>query len=189
MINRFRYLSLILLFAVSIAPAAASQSSASDVFADPEGQFTITLPAGWLGIVNTDGLGRKDVSIVFKVRENGLLKVRRADLDSDGADPMAYAQKDERERIRFTPGYDKISLEKFLLGGTKSGALLSYDYKNNSGQPFTGRVYYLRADDKTVYVLQFTGRKHILGTLRSHTDAIARSFKAKEEQSDKAEKN
>jgi hypothetical protein len=34
-------------------------------------------------------------------------------------------------------------------------------------------------DEKTIYVLQFTGRRNILGTLRSHTDQIARSLKLK----------
>jgi hypothetical protein len=48
-----------------------------------------------------------------------------------------------------------------------------------SNQPFTGRVYYVRTDDQTVYILHFTGRKSILGSLRNQTDSIARSFKSK----------
>lgn len=186
MIRRFSLHSLLVLVATLFAPAAFTQS-ATEVFEDPEGKYTLNLPAGWLGIVNTDGLGRKDVNIVYKVRENGALKVRRAELES-AAEPMDYAAKDEQERIRFSPGYDKLSLEKFLLGGSKSGALLSYDYKNTAGQLFTGRVYYLRTDEKTIYVLQFTGRRNILGTLRSHTDAIARSFKVKRDEARQAEK-
>ena len=166
-----------MLFVALFAPAAFAQSAA-EVFEDPDGKYIINLPAGWLGVVNTDGLGRKDVNIVYKVRENGALKVRLAE-GIASAEPMDYAAKDEQERIRFSPGYDKLSLEKFLLGGNKSGALLSYDYKNVAGQLFTGRVYYLRMDEKTIYVLQFTGRRNTLGTLRSHTDQIARSFKLK----------
>jgi hypothetical protein len=185
-IRPVRFYSLLVLFVILVVPCAFAQS-ATEVFEDPDGKYTINLPAGWLGIVNTDGLGRKDVNIVYKVRENGALKVRRVDLDSV-AEPMDYAAKDEQERIRFSPGYDKLSMEKFLLGGNKSGALLSYDFKNTAGQPFTGRVYYLRVDDKTIYVLQFTGRRNILGTLRSHTDAIARSFKIKQGEAKQAEK-
>ncbi|MGH9836455.1 MAG: hypothetical protein ACREBD_20470 [Blastocatellia bacterium] len=174
----FRFYSLLVLFTFLFAPAPLAQS-ATEAFEDPDGKYVLNLPAGWLGIVNTDGLGRNDVNIVYRVRENGALKVRRADLDA-AVEPMEYAAKDEQDRIRFSsPGYDRLSLEKFLLGGNKSGALLSYDYKNAAGQLFTGRVYYLRADEKTIYVLQFTGRRNILGTLRSHTDAIARSFKVK----------
>ncbi len=167
----FSLLVLTALFAV--------EGLAQEVFEDPDGKYSMSLPSGWLGIVNKDGLGRNEVNIVYKNRENGALKVRRID-DADGKmDVMAYADKDESERIRFNPKYDKISLEKFVIGAGKSGALLAYDYFSTSGQPFTGRIYYLRTDEKTLYVLQFTGRKNILGTLRSHTDAIARSFKTK----------
>ncbi len=152
---------------------------AQEVFEDPEGNYTVSLPAGWLGIVSRDGLGRTDVNIVFKNRENGALKIRRIDDVDPKMDVMQYATKDESDRVRFVTAYDKLGMEKFLLGGSKVGALLSYDYKNPAGQPFTGRFYYLQTDEKTIYILQFTGRRNILGTLRSHTDAIARSFKTK----------
>jgi hypothetical protein len=176
-IRSSRFCSLLFLFGILFAPAAFAQS-ATEVFDDPDGKYSVKLPAGWLGVVNTDGLGRNDVNIVYKVRENGALKVRTAEVAAN-TDPMEYAGKDEQDRVRFAPSYDKLSLEKFVIGGNRSGALLSYDYKNAQGQPFTGRVYYLRMDEKTMYVLQFTGRRNILGSLRSHTDQIARSFKLK----------
>jgi len=171
----YRFCSLLFLSVFLVGAGAFAQS---EVFDDPDGKYTLNLPNGWLGVVNTDGLGRNEVNIVYKVRENGALKIRVAEVAPD-AELMDYAAQDERERVRFAPSYDKISLEKFLLGGTRTGALLSYDYKNASGQPFTGRVYYVRANEKTIYVLQFTGRRNILGTLRSHTDLIARSLKFK----------
>jgi hypothetical protein len=170
-----RFCSLLFLSASLFSAFAFTQS---EVFEDPEGKYTLNLPAGWLGVVNTDGLGRNDVNIVYKVRENGALKIRVAEVAPD-TEPMAYAAKDEQDRVRFAPSYDKISIEKFLLGGARTGALLSYNYKNAAGQPFTGRVYYVRANEKTIYVLQFTGRHNILGTLRNQTDLIARSLKLK----------
>jgi len=173
----YRFCSLLFLSASLFAAFALAQSQ-TEAFEDPDGKYVLNLPAGWLGVVSTDGLGRNEVNIVYKVRENGALKIRVAEV-APGAEPIDYAAQDERERVRFAPSYDKISLEKFLLGGTRTGALLSYDYKNAAGQPFTGRVYYVRADEKTIYVLQFTGRRNILGTLRSHTDLIARSLKLK----------
>ena len=175
MTGLYRFCSLLFLSASLFAASAFAQT---EVFEDPDGKYVLNLPAGWLGVVNTDGLGRNEVNIVYKVRENGALKIRVAEV-APGAEPMDYAAQDERERVRFAPSYDKLSLEKFLLGGARTGALLSYDYKNAAGQLFTGRVYYLRADEKTIYVLQFTGRRNILGTLRSHTDLIARSLKLK----------
>jgi hypothetical protein len=41
------------------------------------------------------------------------------------------------------------------------------------------RVYYLRADPRTVYVLHFSGRRDTLLQLRAQTDSIARSFRIK----------
>jgi hypothetical protein len=171
----YRFCSLLFLSAFLFTGVALAQT---EVFEDPDGKYIVNLPNGWLGVVNTDGLGRNDVNIVFKVRENGALKIRVAEI-APGSAPMDYAAKDEQDRVRFAPSYDKISMEKFLLGGSRVGALLSYDYKNAAGQPFTGRVYYVPTDEKTIYVLQFTGRRNILGTLRSHTDQIARSLKTK----------
>ena len=162
-----------------LTAAFAVEASAQEVFEDPDGKYTVSLPSGWLGIVNKDGLGRNEVNIVYKVRENGALKVSRIEEADGKMDAMGFANKDESERVRFNPKYDKISLEKFVIGAGKAGALLSYDYFSTSGQPFTGRVYYLKTDENTIYRLQFTGRKNILSTLRSHTDAIARSFKTK----------
>lgn len=154
-------------------------ASAQEVFEDPEGKYVVTLPSGWLGIVNQDALGRTDVNIVFRVRENGALKVRRIEGTDPTVEVIEYANKDENERVRFAPGYTKLKMEKFLITAGKYGALLSYDYKTTSDQPFTGRVYYVRGDDRTVYILQFTGRRTTLGSLRNQTDAIARSFKTK----------
>lgn len=171
---RFCSVLLSLLF---LTASAAAQNT--EVFDDPDGKYTMTLPTGWLAIVNQDVTGAKDINIVFKVRENGSLKLRRI----DDADPMAevitYAQKDEEQTLRFLPGYDKISIEKFLITPGRNGAVVTYDYKNNS-QPFTGRDYFVRVDEKTIYVLRFRGRKTTLPSLRNQTDAIARSFKLKQ---------
>lgn len=67
-----RFCSLLLLFVFLGAYVFAQ----TEVFDDPDGKYTLNLPNGWLGVVNTDGLGHNDVNIVFKVRENGALKTR-----------------------------------------------------------------------------------------------------------------
>ena len=40
-----------------------------------------------------------------------------------------------------------------------------------------GRVYYLQADNRTVYTLHFTGARDKLLRIRNQTDAISRSFR------------
>lgn len=169
-------LTLAVLILVVMMPG---KGQAQEIFQDPEGKYSVSLPAGWLGIVNQDGLGRTDVNIVYRVRENGSLKIRRIDGANAETEVLEFANRDEADRVRFAPSYTKVKMEKFLVGPNNYGALLSYDYKTTSDQPFTGRVYYVRTDPQTVYILQFTGRKSTLGVLRNQTDVIARSFKTK----------
>jgi hypothetical protein len=171
-LNRLFLLSILLII-------FSATAKAQEVFEDPDGQYSVTLPTGWLAIVNQDSLGRKDVNIVFKIRENGALKVRRVDDVDSNLEVMEYAKQDENSVVQYLPGYDRLGLERFALPGGKTGTLLSYDYKNPVGQPFTGRNYYLRAGEKSIYILRFTGRKNTLSPLRNQTDAIARSFKVK----------
>jgi hypothetical protein len=43
----------------------------------------------------------------------------------------------------------------------------------------SGRFYFLKADDTTVYILRFTGLRDGLRTIRNQVDSIARTFKVK----------
>jgi hypothetical protein len=42
-----------------------------------------------------------------------------------------------------------------------------------------GRIYYLQADNRTIYTLRFSGLRDKLGRIRNQTDMMARSFKLK----------
>ena len=42
-----------------------------------------------------------------------------------------------------------------------------------------GRTYYLRADNRTIYSLRFTGLRDKISRIRNQTDLIARTFKLK----------
>lgn len=144
-----------------------------ELFEDPEGKYSLTLAAGWSAVISRDGLGRPDVKIVYRINENGTLKIRRFTIESN-TDPLDYARQDEERTLRFMPGYAKGSIESFK--GGVDGALVSFDY-TVSGRPMLGRNYYLRVDPTTIYVLRFTGVRNILGPARNQTDAMARSFK------------
>lgn len=172
--KRFLRVPLCLLFGVIFfsAPDARAQST-PEVFEDPEGAYSLTLARGWSAVVSRDGLGRSDVKIVYNVNEHGTLKIRRAMVE-EGVEPLEFAKGDEEKTLRFQPGYVKGSIENFRGGA--DGALVTYDY-TVGGQPMLGRVYYLRANPTTIFVLRFTGRRHILGPIRNQTDQMARSFR------------
>jgi hypothetical protein len=155
---------------------ATAQSNTVD---DPEGKYSVTLPnADWLAISSRDGLGRPQVEIVYKVREDGLLKVRRLEVEK-GAKLADVFKRDEGQTLTFLPGYTKGALEDFSAGGGKiPAAVTAYDF-TQGGRPKKGRNYYLLVNETTVYVLRFTGNRGTMEALRSQTDAIARSFKVK----------
>jgi hypothetical protein len=164
---------LVALSAIFIATAEARAQVASEVFADPEGKYSLTLARGWSAVVSRDPLGRSDVKVVYNINEHGTLKIRRVTVE-EGTEPLVYAKSDEEKTLRFHPGYDKGGIEPFR--GGVDGALVSFDFMTG-GKPMLGRVYYLRVNPTTIYVLRYTGLRNILGPIRNQTDQMARSFK------------
>jgi hypothetical protein len=55
---------------------------------------------------------------------------------------------------------------------------MSYEFVK-AGKPMLGRIYYLQADNRTIYTLRFSGLRDKLGRIRNQTDMMARSFKLK----------
>ncbi len=165
-----------LVLGVSSLRKAEAQGNTID---DPEGKYSLTLPnADWLAIQSQDGLGRKQIEVVYKVREDSLLKVRRIEVEKD-AKLIDVFKKDEGQTLTFLPGYTKGALEDFSAGGGKiPAAVTAYDF-TQGGRPKKGRNYYLQVNETTVYLLRFTGNRGTMEALRSQTDAIARSFKVK----------
>ncbi len=176
---RFCLLAFALLglgFGGSAFKPVEAQSNAID---DPDGKYSLTLPnADWLAVLSQDGLGRKQVEVVYKVREDGLLKVRRLDVEK-GSRLADVFKRDEGQTLTFLPGYTKGPLEDFSAGSGKIPAVVTaYDF-TQGGRPKKGRNYYLLVDETTVYLLRFTGNRGTMEALRSQTDVIARSFKVK----------
>lgn len=54
--------------------------------------------------------------------------------------------------------------------------MVQFDF-TRGGKPMLGRYYYLADRDGTVWVLQFTGDRTLLGQSRNVTDQMARSFR------------
>lgn len=173
---KFRFCLLILLTLSFFVLFAQAQSNTVD---DPDGKYSLTLPnADWLAIASRDGAGRPQVEIVYKVREDGLLKIRLLEIEK-GTKLVDVIKKDEGQTLTFLPNYTKGALEEFSAGGGKIPALLTaYDF-TQGGRPKKGRNYYLMVNETTVYVLRFTGNRGTMEALRSQTDQIARSFKVK----------
>lgn len=177
---RFRFCLLTILtvgciWGVSVFGSAQTQNTIDA----PDGKYSLTLPnADWLAISSRDGAGRPQVEIVYKVREDGLLKIRLMEIEK-GAKLVDVIKKDEGQSLTFLPNYTKGAIEEFSAVSGKIPAMLTaYDF-TQGGRPKKGRNYYLMVNDTTVYVLRFTGNRGTMEALRSQTDQIARSFKVK----------
>ena len=178
---RFCFLAILtvgLMFGLTAFTKVEAQSSGTLV-EDPDKKYTLNLPStDWAAVKSTDGLGREQIEIVYKIREDGLLKIRRVDIEK-GSKLIDAVNKDESQTLTFLPGYTKGALEDFSAAGGKMPAIMkTYDY-TQGGRPKMGRHYYLMVDETTVYILRFTGNRGTMQALRSQTDVLARSFKVK----------
>ncbi len=159
-----------------LATAAASASAQERPYTSENDDYSIELPSEvWKAVARPDG-ERRSMEFVNGVRPDGYLRVRREVVEG-GADLKEYAHAEADTKLRYQPGFVVGKDERFA--GRLSGVVLNYEY-TQAGKPMAGRVYYLQADGRTVYVLHFTGSRDKLQRIQPQTDAIARSFKLKQ---------
>jgi hypothetical protein len=81
--------------------------------------------------------------------------------------------------LQTLPGYVVCSGGKgAAFSGQLNGTVFSYEFVNQ-GRNMDGRIYYLRLDSRTFYILHFTVASEKLPSLRDQMDLIARSFRLK----------
>ena len=167
-LNRFFFSAIIGLF---LAAAAFAQSQ---TFTDANVEYTFDLPeAAWKQTVKPSATVQ-NVEYVHGDRSNGHFEVRKVALKT--GDTIANSIADEEQRLQFQPGFVAGKEENF--DGVFDGKIFNYEFVR-SGKNMSGRFYFLKADDKNVYVLRFTGMRDKLRSLRNQTDSIARTFSLK----------
>jgi hypothetical protein len=150
---------------------AFSQSTA---FSDDKVDYSFDLPeTTWKQTVKPSDTS-PNVEYVYGDRANGHLEVRRIELKS--GDTLADTIRNEEQRLQFQPGFVAGKEEEFK--GALAGRVFNYEFVR-SGRNMSGRFYFLKADDKTIYVLRFTGERDKLRSVRNQTDSIARTFSLK----------
>ena len=153
---------------------AVSAFAQTETFSDANVDYTFNLPeATWKQTVKPSTTS-PNVEYVYGDRSNGRLEVRRITIKAD--DMLADVIKTVEQSLQFQPGYVAGKQEEFK--GSLGGKVFNYEYIN-SGRNMSGRFYFLKADDKTVYVLRFTGQRDKLRSVRNQTDSIARTFSLK----------
>jgi hypothetical protein len=160
---------VLILLAISMVTVLGQESHTSDQVA-----YSIELPSNWRSISEPDAV-HEHAEFVNGDRMDGYLQVRKEIVDA-GTTPSDVAQRDQDQKLRYIPGFVEGKQEPF--SGRLNGVTASYEF-TKAGKPMMGRIYYLQADNRTIYALRFTGLRDKLARIRNQTDSIARSFKLK----------
>jgi hypothetical protein len=170
-----RRLSILVTCALMLALPALAQEEGAQKYTNERLEYTLELPnAKWRALTRPDSV-HNHTEFIYGDRSDGLLRVRKEVVDA-GTTPADIARRDHDLKLRFQPGYVEGKEEKFT--GRINGVTSAYEY-TRGGKAMIGRIYYLQADNRTIYVLHFTGARSILSLLRNQTDSMARSFQLK----------
>lgn len=137
--------------------------------------YTIELPSPVWKVINEPDGTHAHAEFVNGDRLEGYLQIRKEAVDA-GTTPSDLARQDLDQKLRFLPGFIEGKEEKF--SGRLNGVTVSYEFIKTA-KPMMGRIYYLQADNRTIYALRFSGARDKLARIRNQTDLIARSFKLK----------
>jgi hypothetical protein len=164
-----------LLTIAACALALAAAAPAQELYTSADFGFELELPnQTWRALPRDEG-SHRHAEFIYGDRSDGLLRVRK-EIVAEADKLHDLADRDRDNKLRFLPGLVPGRREEFP--GRLTGVSVPYEY-TQAGKPWAARIYYLRADPRTVYVLHFTGRRDTLMRLRPQTDSIARSFRIK----------
>jgi hypothetical protein len=161
----FAVITLVLLASASTLFAQES------VFSDPAVNYTFTVPEPRWKMVIKPSATSPNVEYVYGDRLDAHLEVRRLNVAKTAL--LSDVVENEEQKLLFRPGYVAGREENFT--GRLRGTIFNFEYVA-AGKAMSGRFYFLRSDDNTVYLLRFTGQKEVLRTIRNQVDSIARTF-------------
>lgn len=164
-----------LFFAAGIIAILALSAFGQDLtFSDPNVDYSFTVPDAKWKLTVKPSATNPNVEYVSGDRQEGLLEVRKLTVAKGSL--MTDIIRDEEQKLQFRPGYVAGKEENFT--GNLRGNVFNFEYVTN-GKNMSGRFYFLKASDTTIYLLRFTGLQDKLRGLRNQTDSIARTFVVK----------
>ena len=146
----------------------------TDTFSDVNVDYSFVLPdAKWKMTVKPSATS-PEVEYVYGDRNDGHLEVRKLSVTKDTilTDVLRKVEQQETFKRAFVAGKD----ENFA--GHFRGEIFNFEYVRDA-KSMSGRFYFFRANETTVYVLRFLGPKDGLRGIRNQTDSIARTFTVK----------
>ena len=150
-------------------------ASAQEGFTSETDEYALDLPSQtWKATPRPDNV-HKHTEFIYGDRTDGLLRIRKEVVDASTS-ASALANRHQDLKLRYLSGF--VGGKEARFAGRLNGVTIPYEYTEN-GKAMAGRVYYLQADNRTVYVLHFTGLRDKLARIQNQTDGIARSFRLK----------
>jgi len=173
-----RAMRLILTLLLIIIPVSINANAQTQTFSREGVEYVLDLPSpSWRAISRVDV--HEHIEFVNgDDYNNGYLRLRKMLVmaAATSADLFSEAEKWELQKL---PGYVVCSGGKGTdFNGQLKGTVFSYEFVNQ-GRNMDGRIYYLRLDSRTFYILHFTVASEKLPSLRDQMDSIARSFRLK----------
>jgi len=166
---------LSIIFSVALAFfSVASAYGQGGVFSDPSVDYSFDVPDERWKMTVKPSAAKPNVEYVFIDRNDGHLEVRKVNVAKDAL--IADIVRGEEEKLQFLPGYVAGPDENFT--GRYRGSIFNFEFVR-AGRPMSGRFYFLRPNETTVYVLRFTGYRDKLKSIRNQTDSIGRTFEIK----------
>lgn len=163
------------LFAALSIVVASIPILGQTTFNDDNVPYTFEIPEPTWRMTVKPTAQNQTVEYVYGDRMDGLLEIRK--ITTSPNEPISdVISREQEQRLQFIPGYVSGREENF--SGALKGKVFNFEFVR-SGRTMSGRFYFLRADDTTVYVLRFTGEKDKLRLIRNQLDIIARTFKIK----------
>ena len=155
---------------------AATVSAQTQTFSDENVEYTFELPAAtWKMTVKPLPMS-PNVEYVYGDKSDGHLEVRKITIKAN--EMLSDTIDREEARLQFLQGYVTGRAESFA--GKLKGTVFNYEFISR-GHNMSGRIYFLKSNETTVYALRFTGERDKLRTIRNQTDSIGRTFDIKQE--------
>ena len=169
---RLLTISAIAIFALLFPFTAKSQTR---TYTSPELRYVLTFPSARWRAVNVPGVAHDSTQFRYDNHGTVHLRIRRELVPEDVSVAEVINRQQTLDRSSL-PGYVKEKVEP--VAGRLSGAKYAYEYVTD-GKATARVIYYLEANKRMIYRLEFAGSPELLRSVSNQTDFIARNFRLK----------
>ena len=166
---------VILVALLLVIPFGTNAEAQTQTFTREGVEYVLDLPSpSWRAVSRVDVHEHLEF-VNGEDYSNGYLRLRKKLVTPDTTSTNLFSEAEKWE-LQKLPGYVVCSGGKGTeFNGQLKGTVFSYEFVNQ-GRNMDGRIYYLRVDGRTFYILHFTVASEKLASLRDQMDSIARSF-------------